>query len=98
MEVLLSLSKEDITASYHYAKIPDGAIVEAFDRVIPIGMERRYQSEKNRVIEDAVQYAFRNCGAEEGQRMTEEQKRRCVDLLTEKVAPFIAHLLRKPKI
>lgn len=98
MEVQLSLSREDLAAAYRYEKIPDGAIVQAFDKVIPIGMERRYQSEKNRVIENAVQYAFKNSGAEEGQRMTEEQKRKCVELLMEKVTPFIAHLLKKPKI
>lgn len=98
MEILLSLSRDDITASYRYEKIPDGAIVKAFDKVIPIGMERRYQSEKNRIIEEAVQYAFKNCGAEEGQKMTEQQKQKCMELLMEKVTPFVAHMLKKPRM
>lgn len=98
MEVLLSLSKEDVAATYHYERIPDGAIVKAFDKVIPVGMELRYKNERNRVTEEAVQYAFRNCGTEEGQIMTDEQKKRCAKLLMEKVTPFVAHLLRRPKI
>ena len=70
----LILSNEDIQATYNYEKIPDGAVADIFNKLIPVGMAASAEKEKNRVINQAVEYAFANCGAEEGGELTQEHK------------------------
>jgi len=39
-------------------------------------MKRQFEKEKNRALADAVGFAFRNCGAREGDMLTHEQVRK----------------------
>ncbi len=98
MEVnLSSLSKEDITTSIYYEKRPYDCIRSTFKKVISIGQKLSCQKEQNRVINEAVGYAFKNCGDQEGEMLTEEHIGKLSQLLTEKITPFIAHQLKRPK-
>jgi hypothetical protein len=94
---LSSLNQEDIVATYKYEKIPKGSIEEAFSKIIPIGIELSFQKELERVLNKGMQYAFENCGAKEGENLTEEQIAKLPSLLMEKLKPFIIHQLRRPK-
>ena len=89
LDVDLALSAEDVAATYRYEKIPKGSIEKAFEQVIPIGLEKSYQREKERVIDDAIDYAFKNCGAKLGEVLTPEHVRRLARLITEKMQPFL---------
>jgi len=64
--------------------------------VVPTALKRKFEAEKNRVIHDAVQYAFANCGAKEGEILTAEQVKRLSGLAIEKMMPFILHNMRRP--
>jgi hypothetical protein len=97
MQVELSLSPEDIAASCRHEKMSYDSIKKAFKKVISIGMESSYQREEDRVLNEAMQYAFKNCGAKEGENLTEEQIAKLTNLLMEKLNPFIIHQLRRPK-
>ena len=52
--------------------------------------------EKDRVIHEAVQYAFANCGAKKDEILTTEQMNRLSGLVIEKMMPFIMRNLRRP--
>ena len=93
----LKLSNEDIQATYNYKKIPDGAVVDIFNKLIPIGMAASAEKEKNRVLNQAVEYAYANCGAEAGRELTQEQKRRLPSLMMEKLEPYLFHLLSQAR-
>lgn len=93
----LILSNEDIQATYNYEKIPDGAVADIFNKLIPIGMAASAEKEKNRVINQAVEYAFANCGAEEGGELTQEHKSKLTGLMLEKLEPYIFHQFSKAR-
>ena len=91
LSVALPFTLEDIQAIYDYKKIPDGAIARAFSQVIPTGMRRQQEREQERVVFDAVKFAFANCGAKEGEKLTQEQVAKLPGLMVESMMPFIMH-------
>lgn len=93
----LTLSPEDILAAYSYEKIPEGSIESAFGKVISTGMAASVEKEKNRVIEQAVQHAFSNCGAKEGEVLLPEHRDKLTSLMMEKLEPFLLHQLSKAR-
>jgi hypothetical protein len=95
--VRLTFSAAQIEAIYDYKMIPDGAIAEAFAKVVPGALKRQFESERDRVIKEAVEYAFANCGAKPGELLTEEQKKKLPSLISEKMMPFLLHNLARPR-
>lgn len=93
LNIELQLSPNDIQESYNYDKVPEGSLEDALSRVIPTGMELSVEKEKTRVLESAVKYAFLNCGAKEGEFLTEEQMQKISSLIYEKIEPFLLHQL-----
>jgi hypothetical protein len=91
LSVALPFTDEDIQAIYDYKKIPAGSMERAFSEVISTGMRRQFEREKERVISGAVKYAFANCGAKEGEILTQEQVAKLPGLLVEHMMPFIMH-------
>jgi len=96
LSVGLPFTTDDIQAIYDYKKIPAGAVERAYSEVIPTGMRQQYEHEKQRVIADAVQYAFANCGAKEGEILTKEQIAKLPGLMMQRLTPFILHNLKRP--
>lgn len=96
LDVDLALSAQEIQDTYDYKMIPDGAMAEAAGRVIPIGMQKAFDRERDAAIKRAVEYAFAHCGAKEGEMLTDEHKLKLSRLVTEQLMPFIMHNLRRP--
>ena len=96
LSVQLPFSVADIEAIYDYQKMPDGALEQAFSGVLPTGLKKHFEAEQQRVVHDAVQYAFANCGAKEGEILTEEHIRKLSGLAAHKMMPFILRNLRRP--
>lgn len=95
IEVNLNLSPDDIQETYNYKKYSSGAIEAALEQVVPLGLSASFEKEKTRVINKAVKYAFANCGAKEGEILTEEQKNKLSGLAIEKMLPFLIHNMTK---
>jgi hypothetical protein len=96
LSVRLAFSASDIDVIYDYQKIPDGALQRVFAEVVPTGLKRNFEAEKNRVIHEAVEYAFANCGAKRDETLTLEQINRLSGLVIEKMMPFIMRNVRRP--
>ncbi|UJF24136.1 hypothetical protein L0B52_07300 [Suttonella sp. R2A3] len=91
LTVVLDFSKEDIREAYDYKKIPKGSVEAAFEKIIPAGIERSIERERDRVLDAAVKYAFKNCGAKEGEMLMPEHINKLTSLMMEKLEPFILH-------
>jgi hypothetical protein len=63
--------------NYDYKMIPDGAMAEAAGRVIPIGLKNDFERERDVAIKRAIKYAFANCGAKEGEMLSDEHGSSC---------------------
>lgn len=91
LSVSLGFSEGEIEAIYDYKMIPDGAIQEAFAKVMPAAIKKKFEAERDRVTREAVEYAFANCGAKPGEMLTEEHLKKLSRLAVEKLIPFIVH-------
>lgn len=97
LDVELNLSNEEIREAYNYKKIPDGSVEDAFDKVIPTGIKTSFDKEKDRILNEAVQHAFKNCGAKEGELLMPEHINKLTTLMMEKLEPFILHQFSQPR-
>jgi hypothetical protein len=89
LSICLDFSEAEIESIYKYEMIPQGSIEKAFNAVMPAALKRKSQAEKDRAIEEAIEYAFKNCGAEPGGILTQEQVRKVSLLVAEKLTPFL---------
>lgn len=96
---LMYFTPKDIESIYNYEKVPDGAIANEFKKIIAPRLEQTFEIEQNRVANEAVKYAFDNCGAKKGEEINEDQFKKLTALIIEKIQPFIAHNIshKKPK-
>lgn len=91
LAVELNLTNNEIREAYEYKKIPTGSVEKACEKVIPTGMVASYDKEKNRVVNKAIQKAFENCGAKEGEKLTQEHMEKVKNRVLEELMPFILH-------
>jgi len=98
LRVRLALSPEDISAAYSYEKLDVEKFRSAIGALIEFYLERSIGNAISDASADAVEYAFANCGARPGERLTDEHRRRIGRLLVERIEPFLLHLLARPEL
>ena len=91
--VNLSLTPEDIRAAYNYEKYDFNLHKTAIEKIISRGVQASSEKERNRVIDQAVKYAFLNCGAKEGEMLLPEHTNKIAKLIVENLKPFLLHQL-----
>ena len=91
----LSLPLSEIEASYRCERMPDGSVEAAFNQVLPIAMERAYDQERNRVLDEAVNAAFQECGVPADGTLNPEQLSKAVRIVAERLTPFLLHQLNR---
>lgn len=97
VSVDISLTIEEIAAAYNYEKCDSDMVVNCFHQVMPRAIEASHERERERVISHAVEFAFKHCGAEEGQVLTEEHFRVLSAKLAEKMTPYILSQIKRNK-
>ena len=84
--VELPFSRSDVDDIYAYKRISPAAFEQAASA-----------AEQQRVLNRAVHEAFETCGAQPGEKLTEEHLRQISQTVAAKLAPFILHRLRPLK-
>ena len=64
-------------------------MIQAFAKVMPATLKKKFEAEKERVIGEAVEYAFANCGTKPGEILTEEQVKKLSRLVSGEEAQSI---------
>ena len=91
--VNLDVTPEDVRAA-HNSESPDYSSARAaFEKIVSRGQQVAFEKEKSRVIDHAVEYAFLNCGAKEGESLTPKHVDELGRLIIENLEPFLGHLL-----
>ena len=98
LQVRLALSPEDISAAYSGEKLDFEKFRSAISALIEFYLERSIGNAISDASADAVEYAFANCGAKPGERLTDEHRRKIGRLLVERIEPFLIHLLTRPEL
>ena len=94
LSVKMDFTADKIERIYNNECCSYEKVVKAFNSVLPIGLQRSHDNEVSRVLESSLEYAFANCGAEEGQELTDEQGSKIASLATEKMMPFFIQQIK----
>lgn len=94
-QVNFTLNLEEIHEAYDYKKIPEGAMQAVFKQVTVYAQNRNYELERDRVLSQAVDKGFRECGAKEGEVLTEEHLRIISDIVFAELSPLLKHQMSK---
>lgn len=95
---LSTITPEKIQSSYEYNETPKGALEKTFDHFLPDILANHEEEHCKEVAREATQYAFANCGAEEGEILTEEHIHNIIKHATSYLAPWGEHQLNRKKI
>lgn len=88
-EVSLPLDREEIAAIYAYERTTPEAMGGALGAVIGPAIKRNHEAGLKHAQEDAARYAFANCGAKPGDKLTPEQAARLPGLMMKRLMPYL---------
>ena len=94
LDVELLLSRQDMELAYAGKKVDYAVAKEAIAELIQHYQKTAYEREKLRVIEQAVEYAFENCGSKVGEELSEAQLNFLSGLIFEKMEPFLLRIIQ----
>ncbi|MBB3212452.1 hypothetical protein FHW67_001732 [Herbaspirillum sp. Sphag1AN] len=95
LKVDLSFSKADVAAICDYKRASQEGMHFAVGEVMRIGYAASLERQKNKVLGEAVDYGLANCGAKEGDILTEEHLRKLSQLIAEKMTPYLLQRIKK---
>lgn len=85
----IPLTKEDLAAVYRNEEIPPGAVEQAVSHILDIAHKNNLEDERIKIFKQAVDYGFKNCGADEGEELTEKHLETLTGHIMEKLQPFL---------
>jgi hypothetical protein len=98
LSVRLEFTRADIADIFDYRHCDRKDTKRSADEVLGPAMERKSKRDWNCALKEALQYGWDNCGAQPGELLTGEHRRKIVQLMGEKLRAYIANLHRpRPK-
>ena len=94
LNVALQLTRRDIDLAYAGKKVNWELTKEAIGKLVAFYQRTAFERERRSVIEEAVEYAFENCGAKPGEELTEEKLNLLSGLVFEKMEPFLLRVIQ----
>ena len=92
LDIHLEFTPEDITAIYAYEKVNQDNMQMALESLLETWKEKDTKASIADAAEDAVKFASANCGAQPGEKLSEEHQANFIRLLQERLVPFMLHL------
>ena len=92
VEVALPFSRSDINEIYEYRRYDPALMKASGDAVLGPLMRRNYDRERERAIGRGVDRGFRECGAKEGDFLTEEHVQFIARCVADEMARFLLHV------
>lgn len=94
VSVALSFSQSDVNDIYAYRRITSDAMKAAMAAIIGPEMKLQHEAEQRRVVSREVDKAFDTCGAQPGERLTQEHLAKIAHSVVGGVMPFLAHRMQ----
>jgi hypothetical protein len=92
----LGFTSGELEAIYRYEQTSPESQKANFTPIFDTAMKRQFEKEKDRALSEAVRFAFANCGAKEGDMLTEQQVRKLGGLVAHHMTPFfLRHMVRR---
>jgi hypothetical protein len=98
LSVRHKFTRADIADIFDYRHCDHKDTMRSAAEVLNPAMERKGKRDWNQALKEALRYGWDNCGAQPDERLTDEHRRKIVQLMGEKLRAYIANLHRpRPK-
>ena len=96
LKVDINISDDEIREAYNYQSISEDKMKEALSEVISTAQKLSWMKEADRVTDISIDEAFKQCGVKEGEALTDENKRKFVNSISnsETLNSFLMHNLK----
>lgn len=94
LDISLDISKEDLKKYILTNSQPLEKVKEILNEIIPLQLQLDSDNEQERVLTHAVNTAFANCGAAEGEALTDEHREKILARLLTEMEPWIFNQVR----
>ena len=91
IDINLSLPMSEVRSAFDYEKYDVDVLLSAVNSLFGHIVEADFKRERERVIRDAVQYAFEDRDTEPGEDLSDDQAHQIIEKIMEKLTPFIQH-------
>ena len=91
IEIHLDLTPQDIAETYSSKKVDYDKTKAAMGDLMEYYVKKSRNDALTDAIDDAVEYAFANCGVQPEERLSDKQVANITRLLLERLEPFIIH-------
>ncbi|MBO9499536.1 MAG: hypothetical protein J7483_08785 [Novosphingobium sp.] len=98
VDIRLDLGPHDLARIYDYETVPNDGVIAAFQSVVPEALKRNHRRSRDRSLSEAIEYGFANCGAKEGEILTEEHIKMLSHLVAERITPFLIRRAPRPSL
>lgn len=95
IQVNFDVDKEILQAIIDGEGMPLDKYTEAANYVLPIVLKKNSDRERNRVVTEAVEFAFEGLGVHPNESLPPEKHQEFIDLMMERITPFIAAHMKK---
>ena len=89
IDIDLSLPMSEVRSAFDYEKYDVDVLLSAVNSLFEYIVEADFKREQERVIGDAVEYAFEDCDAKPGEDLSDDQAYQLTEKIMEKLTPFI---------
>ena len=93
LEIELAFKPEDVQAIYEYRRLDRGVLRDAVGRLLAYWSKRDFEAELGRAIDDALEYARKECDVKGSESISEEQAGKWPRLVAERLRPTLEHLV-----
>ena len=99
LSISFDLSISEIREAYEYKRYNNEALIDAISNLFDIVRETDFNRARDQAIKSAVEAAFSNTGAKEGDILTDEQIGQLISDIVDGMMPFITHnMMLRPNL
>ena len=93
LEIELAFSPDEIQAIYERRRLDRGILQDSVGRLLAYWSKKDSEAELERAIDDALEYARKECGVRESESISEEQAGIWARLVGDRLRPTLEHLV-----
>lgn len=93
----IEFSRQEVDAVYDYQHAEPRCVTSAFEPVIERALKRSEEEVRDRLMQQALAHAWKNCGAKEGEVLSPSHIAKFSELVVEQLGPYIQQLSRRQR-
>ena len=93
LDIELDVERGEMSEIYDYRKVDHGKAVRALSELVGAWRETDLERARAHAIDEALKFAYEECGIEDGDVLSDEQTARFARVFSHRFEPYLVHML-----